>query len=120
MSNEKVRALTPAFEASHFSRPGLQRLIHWHESYAQALGPKAMHDGQARAEQLEHQQWVRQLIVAMLRAGQREPVGNDRRTAADDRRSTVDVEVRGKSAWPFFGTLGAILVSAIVWHIRRH
>ena len=120
IDSEEGRALTPAFEVNHLSQSAFQRLIHWHESYAQALGPKAMHDGQARAEQLKHQKWVRLLIIAALRAGQDESVGNDGRTVTDDLRSAPDVQAHGKRARLVFGTLGVILLSTIFsrthWH----
>jgi hypothetical protein len=93
IDSEDGRALTPAFEVNNLSQSAFQRLIHWHESYAQALGPKAMNDSQARAEQLTHRKWVHLLIMAALRAGQNESVGKDGRTATDDLRSAPDVEL---------------------------
>jgi hypothetical protein len=113
IDSEEGRPLTPAFEVNHLSQSAFQRLIHWHESYAQALGPKAMHDGQARAEQLKHRKWVYLLIMAALRARQNESDGKDGRTATDDLRSAPDVEADGKHARLVFGALGLILLSTI-------
>jgi hypothetical protein len=107
-------------EANHLRRSAFQRLIHWHESYAEALGPKAMYDGRARAEQLKHQKWVRLLITVGLRAGQNEPAGKDRRTATGDFRSALDVEAHRKHAPLVVGALGFILASIILSCTLRH
>ena len=119
IDSEEGRALTPAFEVNHLSQSAFQRLIHWHESYAQALGPKAMHDNQARAEQFEHRKWVNLLIVAALRAGH-ESVGKDGRTTTDNLRSAPVVGANAKRARLVFVTLGVILLSTIFsrthWH----
>jgi hypothetical protein len=120
VDSEEGRPSTPAFEVTHLSQSDFQRLIHWHESYAQALGPKAMYDGQARAEQLKHQKWVRLVILAALRAGQNESADKDERTATDDLRSALDVEARGKCGRLIFGALGVILVGIIFSLAHRH
>jgi hypothetical protein len=120
VDSQEGRPSTPAFEVTHLSQSDFQQLIHWHESYAQALGPKAMHDGQARAEQLKHQKWVHLLILAALRACQNESAGKDQQTATDDLRSALDVEARGKCARLVFGTLGVILMGIIFSRTHRH
>jgi hypothetical protein len=107
-----MNKLTPAFEVNYMSHSALQGLIHWHESHAQALGPKAMHDDQARAEQLKHRKWVNLLIMAALRAGHNESVGKYGRTASDDLRSAPVVGANAKRARLVFVTLGVVLLGA--------